>query len=182
MSLHDTHFQPLRGLDLSVFVDLTCPKPKNPNEAHVLEHPNRALRSHGGFYVCEAFRKHIFPSLRPRPVAPEEKRLHVWCMKHNFPWKEVLKIFEGRNHPVPWWVIRPLLAYDDRGEETRIVPNQNGGVVFVMRTLDQDQKDTLHLVRLSVSFLGLGSDYRVSVIDKDETPLCHEGQILLSVE
>ncbi len=174
-------FQKVR-IPLSDFVVLPESLPGKGDAKGVipLEHPSAHFRSCQGFYLWSSFYERFHARLKPRPLKPSESFLFVWTLKKSCVWNVAQHHFEGKNQPVPWWVIRPFLAYATSGNQRTLLVSEYEAPFF-MEAKEEEGQSFREIVSLSLHFGAIHSEWRLQLLAPEKDYRCHEGQSFLSV-
>ncbi len=146
----------------------------------VLESPTVHFRCRPGFYLCTEFSRKFYAHLRPRPEAPTEASLFVWTLKRECNWASAQHGFEGKNQPVPWWVIRPFLAYEETGNVGNIISSRYP-VPFFMDAKGSDDAYFKEPTSLELHYGALRAEWWLDLMHPEPKHTCYEGQTFLSV-
>ncbi len=143
------------------------------------EHPRTHFRCQSGFYLGTDFFQKFHPYLPLQPEKPSVSHLFVWTLRKNCAWLAVQQGFEGKNQPVPWWVIRPFLRYVSKGERALLDSQQV--IPFFMEAKGADGKTFQELVALSLHFEAIHAAWWLTLSSMQGKSPCCEGQTFLSV-
>lgn len=144
------------------------------------EHPRTHFRCQSGFYLGTDFFQKFHPYLLAQPEKPSVSHLFVWTLRKDCAWLAAHQGFEGKNQPVPWWVIRPFLRYVAKGERTLLASQYP--VPFFMETKGADEKSLIkELVSLSLHFEAIHTAWWLNLSAIESKSPCREGQTFLSV-
>lgn len=143
------------------------------------EHPQTHFRCRSGFYLGTDFFRKFHPHLRARPEKPSVNYLFVWTLRKDCVWAAAHQGFEGKNQPVPWWIIRPFLAYAASGDR-KLITSQYG-IPFFMEANGSDNSSFKELVTLSLHFEAIHTAWWLNLSTIESKSPCHEGQTFLSV-
>lgn len=151
----------------------------NVNRPVSTEHPGTHFRCKSGFYLGTDFFQKIYPYLSAQPAKPSVSHMFVWTLRKDCAWLAAHQGFEGKNQPVPWWVIRPFLRYVSKGERALLASQY--AVPFFMEVKGAEGKSIQELVSLSLHFEAIHTAWWLNLSSIQSKSLCHEGQTFLSV-
>lgn len=93
--------------------------------------PSFGFRSEQGFfYVFRELQDSLVRHLDTMPASPGESEVIVWTLQKDLPFGSFFKDYNGQEKRVPWWIVKPLLKWQQSGESSSIIPH-TGATLFI---------------------------------------------------
>lgn len=161
-------------LPLADFVDPLDPKVLFPR-------PEQYFRRSRGLYITGAVRNEVIPYLEARPKDCSATQLLVWELTQDQGFGKSVNQCDGSRDPLLWWIISPLLAWQQRGDDRTILPTDMGAYFFL--SLKKDKDTTHEALKLSFHPEALHGEWWLDLVSADEKQkVCRVGQTFLSVK
>lgn len=151
------------------------PKDKKPAPRRTV----RSFRSHHGLHLTQAFCEGIHPYLEDQPITAPDKSLWLWeLIKPNVTLASATYQMDAKKNPVPWWLIDPLLTWQQKGEDKAVFASE-GSTRFFMSyckegaSLSQD-------MRLFLKLGTLHTEWWLEPLEEPSSTPCKVGQAFLS--
>ncbi len=143
--------------------------------------PTHAFRrEYGFFYVFRELRESLVPHLDPRPQFPHESELFVWTLKEEgVSFGAIAKDYDGREKRVPWWVIKPLLRWQQSGGHSSVISAV--GTVFFIEAHPTEYERKPIGVSLSLDCGSLHSEWHLRPFLVEMKTRFPAGSVFLSV-
>lgn len=88
-------------------------------------------RESGFFYVFQDLQDVLVRHLDQKPAVPSSSEFFIWTLKDDsVPYAFLSKEYDGEKNCVPWWVVKPLLRWQQSGSEGGIIPS-TGATFFI---------------------------------------------------
>ncbi len=174
-TLSDTSYCHRVRIPIRDFVSFPQPQtPKGEVQKPVpLEHPRKYFRCGHGLYLCTSFHKQFFEYLQPKPQEPNIEFVFACTLYRPCHWKIVQEDLQLEKRPVPWWVIRPWLAYLKQSGEPWM--DSRVPTPFFMEAQDNDGKTFKKPVSLSLHSGNLHTEWWLNVFAPESQGLFQVG-------
>lgn len=143
--------------------------------------PAQAFRRElGFFYIFQELRQSLVPYLDLRPLSPRESELFVWTLKEEgVSFGAIAKDYDGREKRVPWWVIKPLLRWQQSGGHSSVISAV--GTVFFIEAHPTEYERKPIGVSLSLDCGSLHSEWHLRPFSVEMKTRFPAGSVFLSV-
>lgn len=140
---------------------------------------SKYFRSHQGLHLTQALYNTVHPHLEAQPVKIAQTAIIIWELTQtgiNF--GRAVYSTDAKKNPVPWWIIDPLLVWQQRGEEKTVLASQ--GETYFFMPYCQDKSAMSQAVKADLK-RGFHTEWWFDTLDKPDTVLCSPGQVFISV-
>jgi len=136
-------------------------------------------REMGFFYAFQDLQEMLIRHLDTKPERPKQQELFVWTLKEDAPFGSFSKEYAGKEDRVPWWIIKPILRWQQSGVAGSVIPTL-GATFFMEAHVEADERQPVG-VSLSLNCSSFHSEWYLQPAEITMKTRFQKGNVFLSV-